>query len=253
MPRLKAPCTFRAPHERQTPGMSADANTGAERHRERTMDSQGVCDNAVQSPQEELVNSALHGLGLLLAISGAFVLVNEAAYQAQALRLFCATIFAVTMVVLYGTSTLYHILERGSVKDRLQRLDRTAITFLIAGTYTPVALLMVRGALGAFLCLGEWLLVAVAVALMVRDPLDFPRRSVWLYQGMGWLTALGAWPLFQHTAMPVLAALALGGACYMGGVLFLVNDRVKYFHAISHVCALLGTAFQFWAISQYLG
>ena len=229
MPRLKAPCTFRAPHEGQTPGMSADANTGAGRHRERTMDSQKVCDNAVQSPQEELVNSALHGLGLLLAISGAFVLVNEAAYQAQALRLFCATIFAVTMVVLYGTSTLYHILERGSVKDRLQRLDRTAITFLIAGTYTPVAL------------------------LMVRDPLDFPRRSVWLYQGMGWLTALGAWPLFQHTAMPVLAALALGGACYIGGVLFLVNDRVKYFHAISHVCALLGTAFQFWAISQYLG
>lgn len=217
------------------------------------MDSQRVCDNAIQSPQEELANSVLHGLGLLLAVTGAFVLVNEAAYGGQALRLFCATIFAVTMVVLYGTSTLYHVLRQGSAKDRFQRLDRTAIAFLIAGTYTPVALLMVRGVLGVFLCLGEWLLVAVAVALMVRGPQDYPRRSVWLYQGMGWLTAFGARPLFQHTAMPVLAALAFGGAWYIAGVLFLVHDRIRYFHAISHVCALLGTAFQFWAISQYLG
>lgn len=217
------------------------------------MDSQRVCDNAVQSPQEELANSALHGLGLVLAVTGAFVLVNEAAYRGQALRLFCATVFAMTMVVLYGTSTLYHVLRQGSAKDRFQRLDRTAITFLIAGTYTPVALLMVRGALGAFLCLAEWSLVAVAVTLMMRDPRDYPRRSVWLYHGMGWLTVLGARPLFQHTAMPVLAALAFGGAWYIAGVVFLVHDRIKYFHAISHVCALLGTAFQFWAISQYLG
>ncbi len=217
------------------------------------MDSQRVCDNVIQSPQEEFANSALHGLGLLLAVAGAFVLVNEAAYGNQVLRLFCATIFAVTMVVLYGTSTLYHILRQGSAKDRFQRLDRTAIALLIAGTYTPVALLMVRGVLGGFLCLGEWLLVAVAVALMVRDPQEYPRRSVWIYQGMGWLTVFGARPLFQHTAMPILAALAFGGAWYIAGVLFLVHDRIKYFHAISHVCALLGTAFQFWAISQYLG
>ncbi len=217
------------------------------------MSNQRVCDDAVQSPQEEIVNSALHGLGLLLAVAGAFALVTEAAYHGRALPLFCAAVFAVSMVILYGTSTLYHILGHGPTKDRFQRLDRTAITFLIAGTYTPVALLMVRGSLGLFLCLCEWLLVAVAVGLMVRDPLDYPRRSAWLYQGMGWLTALGARPLFQHTATSVLVALALGGAWYVVGVLFLVHDRVKYFHAISHICALLGTAFQFWAINQYLG
>lgn len=217
------------------------------------MRSDRICDDAVQSPQEEIINSLLHGLGLLLAVAGAFVLVGKVAYHGRMLTLFCATAFAASMVVLYGTSTLYHLLGRGSNKDRLQRLDRTAITFLIAGTYTPVALLMVRGALGVLLCVCEWLLVGIAVALMVRDPLDYPRRSVWLYQVMGWLTALGAEPLFQHTTSSVLAALALGGAWYAAGVLFLVHDRIRYFHAASHICALLGTAFQFWAISQYLG
>lgn len=217
------------------------------------MDSPSLYNDAVQSSQEEIVNTALHGLGLLLAVAGAFALVGDALSRHQALPLFCAAIFAATMVLLYGTSTLYHVLERGSTKDRWQRLDRTAITFLIAGTYTPVALLMVRGSLGAGLCIAEWILVGVSVVVMVRHPKDYPRRSAWIYQGMGWLTALGVKPLFQHTATPVLAALAVGGAWYLAGVLFLVHDRVKYFHAVSHVCALLGTAFQFWAISQYLG
>jgi len=206
-----------------------------------------------QSRREEIVNSALHALGVILALSGGFVLVREAWRGQDALKLVSALVFASTMVILYATSTIYHALKSSATKDRLQRIDRMAITLLIAGTYTPVALLMVRGSLGVFLCLCEWVLALLSLVLMVRYPQDYPRRSVWVYQGMGWLTALGATPLFHQTPNPILAALAFGGVCYIVGVLFLVRDRVKYFHAIFHVFAMLGTTFQFWAISRYMG
>jgi hemolysin III len=162
-----------------------------------------------------------------------------------------AIVFALAMVALYAISTLYHIVNDPPLKAHLQRLDRAAIALLIAGTYTPVGLLMVRGLVGGALCVGEWGLAFAAFVLAVKDP-DYTRHSVWLYQAMGWLTALGVLPFFQHTPVPVVTALAVGGGCYLGGVLFLVRDRIPYFHTLFHVWVLLGTVCQFWAIREFM-
>ncbi|MHB8254102.1 MAG: PAQR family membrane homeostasis protein TrhA [Acidiferrobacter sp.] len=212
-----------------------------------------VPEGRLQSSSEEIINSALHGIGVVLALAGGSVLVHEAWGSHDTLKLVCALAFTATMVILYGSSTIYHALENGPLKDHLQRLDRTAIALLIAGTCTPIALLMVRGWIGALLCVGEWLLATGATVLMMRDPQHYTQRSARFYHGMGWLTALGAVPLVRHTPTAILAALALGGLCYLVGIAFLVRDRIRYFHAIFHVFALLGTAFQFWAIRPYVG
>lgn len=213
----------------------------------------GVLEERPQSRHEEVVNSALHSLGAILALGGGYTLVHTAWENDNTLRLLCGLVFAGAMIIVYATSAFYHASERGPKKDHLQRIDRAAISLFFAGTYTPIALLMVRGWLGTLLCIGEWLLAFTGMVLMVQDPQSYPKRSTWLYQGMGWLTALGAGPLLRHAPATILTALALGGLCYTIGILFLTRDRVKYFHAIFHVLAMLGTALQFWAISQYVG
>lgn len=206
-----------------------------------------------QSRAEEIINSALHAFGALAAAAAGFWLAHKAWRQQDMLAFGAILIFVATMILLYATSALYHIFPGGPTKTALQHLDRTAIAFLIAGTCTPVALLMVRGPLGITLCASEWALALLGAGLMVQDPDRYPTRSAWLYQIMGWLTALAARTFFYHTPSPVLAALALGGLCYGVGVLFLIRDHVRYFHAVFHVWAMLGTALQFWAISQYMG
>lgn len=205
-----------------------------------------------QSPEEERINVLLHGLGAALALAGGAVLVNRALLTGGTLRILSAWVFTTSMVVLYSASTLYHAATNLRWKSRLQRLDRTAIALLMAGTYTPIGLLMVRGIVGPALCGVEWVLAIGGAILALRDP-DYERHSVWLYQAMGWLTALGMPAFLKHAPDPAIGALALGGVCYIGGIAFLVRDRVKYFHAIFHVLVLLGTAFQFWAISEYIG
>lgn len=205
-----------------------------------------------QSPEEERLNALLHGLGVALALAGGAVLVGRATSTAEALKVLSAWVFTTSMVVLYGVSALYHGATDPRWKSGLQRLDRTAIALLMAGTYTPIGLLMVRGVVGQSLCVTEWALAISSVVLALRDP-DYARHSVWVYQAMGWLTALGMPAFFKHTPGPDVLALALGGMCYIGGLAFLVRDRLKYFHAIFHVLVLFGTAFQFWAISEYIG
>ncbi len=205
-----------------------------------------------QSREEEWANAVTHGLGAALALVAGLVMTQRAIPTGSPLKVLCAAIFSGAMFALYAISAVYHILRPGPAKDRFQRLDRAAIAVFVAGTYTPVALLMVRGTTGAALTVVEWVLAGVAILFLWGDPGRYARRSEWLYQIMGWITILAARPFFRHTPPAVLAALALSGACYGAGVALLLRDRVKYLHAAFHVLTLVGAGLQFWAISQFV-
>lgn len=205
-----------------------------------------------QSRTEEHVNSALHALAALGVALVIPALIEEARQFGRPFAVFSVIVLTVTTVLLYITSALYHALTPGLSKQVMQAVDRAAILFMIAGTYTPVALLMLGGALGEALCVAEWVLaIAGALVLWIGGTRTLG-WSVWFYQIMGWLGVVGAPHIFAGTPINVIVGIAAGGLAYAVGVLFLIRDRVPYFHAVSHIWVICGTAVQLWAISDYL-
>lgn len=207
-------------------------------------------ERSTQSRHEEALNSGLHVLGLLLALGAARFLLMRVWPPGNSTVAISA--FALPMVLLYLTSAVYHALPSGRVKQLFQIIDRAAIYLLIAGTYTPVCLLMLRDRAGIALCVAEWGLALGGIAFIVAGSSRYLAASAWIYQIMGSLSVLVARPLWDGLPHLTLLLLGLGGIAYVVGVLFLLHDRIKYFHALSHVFVMLGTGLQFWAIGLYL-
>ncbi|AEK59459.1 PAQR family membrane homeostasis protein TrhA [Acidithiobacillus caldus] len=206
-----------------------------------------------QSTREEQVNAVSHGagVGLALAAFAALIVPNWSVLSTRALL--ALGLFLVTAALLYLSSLLYHAWSSGPQKARLQLLDRTAIYGLIAGTYTPVSLLMLRGPLGWGLFVVEWLLALAGTLLLWRFRERFAGLSLWWYLLMGWLILLALGPLYRAAPSLSLWYLGAGGLAYTAGVVFFVMDARRYFHGIWHLFVLAGTALQFWGIWLAVG
>ena len=207
--------------------------------------------NAPASASDELANSLTHGVGLLLSLVGAPVLVVSAATTGDRWRVVAASIYAATLVLLYGASTLYHSVRSARLKDLCQRIDHSAIYLLIAGTYTPFTLISLRGAWGWSIFGVVWGLAILGVILKSSFGARLPALSTWLYLAMGWLIVIALRPLATHVEPAGLRWMALGGAFYTGGVVFYVWERVRYSHAIWHLFVLGGSAAHFAAVLWY--
>lgn len=205
----------------------------------------------LQTLGEEIANSVSHGLGLLAAIGAAPVLIAGARGLNDA-RFAGSIVFAVTMVLLYLSSTLFHALPNGNAKRVLLRLDYCAIFLFIAGSYTPFALGALQGAWGWTLFGLVWCVAVVGVILKSTDKLSHPWVSTGLYLGMGWLVLIAAVPLFERMPTQGLLWLLAGGLAYSAGVVFYVLDaRIRYAHAIWHGFVLAGTGCHFFAVLGY--
>ena len=205
----------------------------------------------LQTLGEEIANSVSHGLGLLAAIGAAPVLIAGARGLNDA-RFAGSIVFAVTMVLLYLSSTLFHALPNGNAKRVLLRLDYCAIFLFIAGSYTPFALGALQGAWGWTLIGLVWCVAVVGVILKSTDKLSHPWVSTGLYLGMGWLELIAAVPLFERMPTQGLLWLLAGGLAYSAGVVFYVLDaRIRYAHAIWHGFVLAGTGCHFFAVLGY--
>lgn len=202
-----------------------------------------------QSAREEIANSLSHGIGLAAAVAAMPVLILATVRQGSAAAIVGATIFSITMVFVYLTSTLYHALPEGAMRRWLLKLDHGAIYLFIAGSYTPFAL-------GAPERLRDWLLFGlvwcvafVGVALKASGQLARPLYSTGLYLGMGWLVLLAAYPLAGHITSSSLSWLISGGVAYTVGVFFFASDaRVRFNHFIWHLFVMLGSACHFLAV-----
>ena len=206
-----------------------------------------------QTRVEEWINSLLHGAGAIGAALVFVLWIVGAGLHSTPLAVITISIFVVTIVMLYGASTIYHILPSGRLKRAFQLVDRSAIYLLIAGTYTPVTLMVLHGSWGWVLLTVEWGLAAMGITLLAMAGTRAQSISLWLYLLMGWLAVFAAVPLYNSAPGWFLWWLAAGGLAYTIGVLFFLLDRWKYFHSIWHVFVIAGTALQFWAILQYAG
>jgi hemolysin III len=201
-----------------------------------------------QSRGEEIANSASHAVALLAAIGVVPLLITVARYRTLA-SLIGAIVFAVTMVLLYLTSTLYHALPAGRAKRIFLKLDHSAIYLFIAGSYTPFALGALAGSWGWTLFGLVWSLAAIGVTLKIFGRLSHPWLSTGLYLVMGWLVLIAAVPLMQKVPLPGIELLVAGGLAYTTGVIFFVLDsRLRYAHTVWHGFVAAGSACHFFAV-----
>lgn len=198
--------------------------------------------------REEIANVLTHGAGALASAAGAAVLLTVAALQGDARKVVSSAVFGATLVLLYAASTLYHAARTPRVKARLKVLDHCAIYLLIAGSYTPFALVGLRGGWGWSLFGVAWGLAAAGTVFKLFFTGRFPRVSTATYVGMGWLVVVAIVPMVQRLPAATLAWLVAGGVTYTAGTVFYHSRRIPYAHAIWHLFVVGGSACHFAAV-----
>jgi len=201
--------------------------------------------------EEELANSVSHGLGVLLAIAFLVALVFSALRLGSTRFLIGTSVFGGTMVVLYLASTLYHSLTHERAKRFFRLLDHSAIFLLIAGTYTPFSLGVLRGAWGWTLLTIVWTLAVLGIVMKAL----FGTRHFWiflvLYLLMGWLAIVAVKPILLLVPLRGVLWILAGGIAYTSGLVFFAAPRLRYAHFIWHLFVMAGTTCHFFAVLWY--
>lgn len=204
------------------------------------------------SPREEVAHWLTHGVGIVASLVAIPVLAFAAATGGDAWRLTSGVIFGVSALLLFSTSVIYHAVRAPRAKARLRLLDHSAIYLLIAGSYTPFTLGVMRGAWGWTLFGLVWALAVTGVALKATNRIRHPHLSTGLYLLMGWLVVIAIKPLLASMAPAGLAWLVAGGLAYTAGVVFFVADaRWRYGHFVWHLFVMAGTTCHFVAVYAY--
>lgn len=205
-----------------------------------------------QTPAEEIANSLSHGLGLLAAMIGAPLLISQAGRHGDIGFVVGTTLFAATIILLYLASALYHGLAAGRAKRVFRHIEHAAIFLLIAGTYSPLTLGVLRGTWGWWLLAIIWILAAGGVMLQIFDKFARPMFSTGLYLLMGWVVVVAIGPLLERMPATGLFWLVAGGLAYTIGVVFYTTDaRIRYGHLVWHLFVMTGTACHYWAVLRY--
>lgn len=208
------------------------------------------------SRREELANAISHFSGALLAVLALVLMVYQSVRHGNSWHVVSTTIFGASMIVLYISSTLTHILPMGKTKDLFFNFDRIAIYFLIAGTYTPIALVTLSGPLGWVIFGIEWGLALLGSFLILRKPGDYNTGVnafyVISYAVMGWLILIVIIPIFR--ILPLMGSLwiLIGGLCYTLGIVFFKLVRFPYHHLVWHLLVVAGTVSHFFAVYFYI-
>lgn len=205
---------------------------------------------------EELANAISHFSGALLAVAGLVLMVRYSIINGNSWHVVSTSVFGASMILLYLSSTLTHILPMGRAKDIFFNFDRIAIYLLIAGTYTPIALLTLNGPMGWVIFGIEWGLAIVGTVMILTRPGDFNSGVstfyVVSYAVMGWLILIAIVPVMNR--LPLMGSLwiLIGGLCYTLGILFFKVIRFPYHHFVWHILVLAGTISHFFAVFFYM-
>ena len=200
----------------------------------------------------ERFNSISHGVGAVLALIGATVLITLAALLADPWKIVGFSVYGVALVLLYLASTLYHAL-RGRAKAVFQKIDHCSIYLLIAGSYTPFALVSLRGPWGWTLLGVVWSLALLGMAQEIWLARGARVWSMVIYLLMGWLAMVAVVPLWQALTPGGFAWLAAGGACYTLGIAFYATDhKLRHGHGVWHLFVLGGSTCHFLTLLLYV-
>jgi hemolysin III len=201
--------------------------------------------------REEVANTISHGLGLALALAALPILLLSAIKGGSGHFIVGVSVFGGTMVLLYLASTLYHSLTHEAAKQLFRLVDHTAVFLLIAGTYTPFSLGVLRGPWGWSMLAVIWILAIVGITLKIRRRTRYSRISIALYVIMGWLAVVAVKPILLLVPLPGILLILAGGIAYTGGLAFFAAHRIRYNHLIWHLFVIAGTTCHFFAVLWY--
>ena len=201
---------------------------------------------------DELANALSHGLGLLLAVAGAATLLAAAFARGDVVHVVGCGVYAMTMMTLYGASTVYHALPRGERKTLFQAFDHAAIYLFIAGTYTPYMLILLGGVWSWVILGAVWTIAVGGIVQKIRSAGRLHATSALPYAAMGWLVLAAARPVAQAFPTGAILWLLAGGICYTLGIYFFVNGRKPLYHAVWHLFVMGGSACHFVGIIWYV-
>ncbi|PMO31189.1 hemolysin III family protein [Vibrio breoganii] len=205
------------------------------------------------SKNEEIANSVTHGVGMIFGIVALVLLLQKAlSHDADTMTIASMAIYGSSMIVLFLASTLYHAVPYPRAKRWLKTFDHSAIYLLIAGSYTPFLLVGLRTPLAIGLMVVIWGIAILGIVMKLAFVYRFKRFSLISYIVMGWLSLIVVYQLAITLHSGGVALLAAGGLIYSLGIVFYVNKRIPFNHAIWHCFVLGGAVCHFLAIYFYV-
>lgn len=201
---------------------------------------------------EELFNSISHGIGVLAAIACCAVIIVFAAFTRDPWKIVSASVYGACMILLFLFSTLYHSLTNSTAKKVFRAFDHLGIFLLIAGSYTPITLVTLRGPLGWTLFGIVWSAATLGIIFNSISVERFKKFSMIAYITTGWAVLLAIVPLVRQLPAPGILLMVLGGAAYTVGIWFYKKKSIRYMHSVWHLFVLAGALLQYFAILFYV-
>ena len=202
---------------------------------------------------EEIFNSVSHGAGAALSVGGTVLLIVMSAAHGSGLALGCSIVYGVSLIVLYTMSTLYHAITQPKVKEILRIFDHTSIFFLIAGSYTPICLIALRGnERGLAVVIAVWACAVLGIVLNAIDLKKTEKLGTVLYVIMGWSIVVAFRDIVQAIPEPAFYLLLSGGISYTAGLIFYAMKNIKYMHGVWHLFVLAGSVLHYLCIAIYI-
>ncbi len=202
---------------------------------------------------KEKINVITHGIGIIMSIIGTILLIIKAVNIGTLWHIISYTIFGISMILLYSSSTMYHSTRDIRLKIKLNKLDHSSIYVLIAGTYTPFLFITLNGAWGWTIFGVIWSMAIAGIVYKVFFyTTKYRKLSAFLYLVMGLVIVICVEPMIKNFPLNGWIWLVAGGAFYAGGILFYIRKRSLYAHNIWHLFVLAGTICHFFAIYFYV-
>ena len=202
--------------------------------------------------KEEKLNVISHFIGLVLSVIALVLLVYYASVEGSAWHVVSFSIYGASLIVLYSASTLYHYTQQPELRQKLNIFDHAAIYVLIAGTYTPFALVVLKGWVGWAIFGASWGLAIFGIIFKLFYTGKYDKISTIAYVLMGWMVIFAIKPLVNNFSTEGLIWLLAGGVFYTVGAILYSIKKIKYNHAIFHIFVLLGSFSHFMAVFFYV-
>ena len=200
------------------------------------------------STGEEIANAVTHGLAFAASIVGLVFLILYACWHGEVLHIVTFSIFGASLILLYLASTLYHAIPNIRVKRIMQLMDHSAIFLLIAGSYTPFMLNVVKNWVGILVCGIVWSIAIFGIVFQSWLLKKGDLLNTLLYLAQGWTVLLACGYVYESLPWQGLLLLLLGGLAYTLGCIFFMWQKLPYHHAIWHLFVLGGSALHYFAV-----
>jgi hemolysin III len=209
-------------------------------------------ENNFYTKGEEIANAVTHGIGAIFSVVALVLLIVFSTAKGTTWHVVSFTVFGITLVIMYVESTLYHSLTNKKVKRVFRIFDHASIYLLIAGTYTPYTLTVLRGPMGWTIFGVIWVLAIIGVVIKSIWLGKYDKLSTLMYVLMGWMIVVSLKTLVVVLPIHSLLLLVLGGILYTVGAILYSFDKIPYNHAVWHLFVLAGSACHFFSIISML-